>query len=101
VTVDQASGDVEITTGTGRLRVGRVGGTAVLKNSNGDTWVGEATGLSGSTRIPAGTAAWLDLNAGFGTVRNSSFARMFPNDRQRLQTGPLWWRRRRTTFAPR
>lgn len=54
ITVDQISGQAEITTGSGRLRVSQIDGSAVIKNSNGDTWVGEITG---SLRVNAANGA--------------------------------------------
>jgi len=44
ITVEQAVGDVELTTGSGAVRIDSIDGTAVVKNSNGDTWIGEVTG---------------------------------------------------------
>jgi hypothetical protein len=44
VTVEQAVGHAELTTGSGSIRADRIDGTAVVKNSNGDTWIGEITG---------------------------------------------------------
>ena len=44
VAVERAAGDAEVTTGSGSIRVDRVDGAAVVKNSNGDTWIGEVTG---------------------------------------------------------
>ena len=43
VTVDVAAGSTQIKT-AGAIRIGRVDGSAVIKNSNGDTWIGEVTG---------------------------------------------------------
>jgi|KBSSwiStaDraftv2_1062776.scaffolds.fasta_scaffold573982_2 DUF4097 and DUF4098 domain-containing protein YvlB len=43
VTIDTVAGDCHIT-GTGKIGVGRIGGTASIKNLNGDTWVGEVAG---------------------------------------------------------
>jgi DUF4097 and DUF4098 domain-containing protein YvlB len=43
VTVDHAEGHAEVT-GTGEIRIRELDGTAVIKNLNGNTWVGEATG---------------------------------------------------------
>lgn len=43
ITVEQADGDAELTTGSGAVRVDRIDGAAVVKNSNGDTWIGEVT----------------------------------------------------------
>jgi DUF4097 and DUF4098 domain-containing protein YvlB len=42
VTVDRAVGHTEVT-GAGVLRIREIDGTAVIKNLNGDIWVGEAT----------------------------------------------------------
>jgi DUF4097 and DUF4098 domain-containing protein YvlB len=44
VSVECATGHVEIATGSGDVRVGELAGSAVIKNSNGDTWVGAAGG---------------------------------------------------------
>jgi hypothetical protein len=44
VTVEQAVGHAELTTGSGRVRADRIDGTAVVKNSDGDTWIGAITG---------------------------------------------------------
>jgi DUF4097 and DUF4098 domain-containing protein YvlB len=43
VSVQRVSGDADLT-GGGGLRVGYIGGSATLKNTNGDTWVGECAG---------------------------------------------------------
>ncbi len=42
-TVDRAEGHV-VVTGSGTVRIRQVDGSAVIKNLNGDTWVGEVTG---------------------------------------------------------
>jgi DUF4097 and DUF4098 domain-containing protein YvlB len=44
VVVDRVSGHAEITTGSGDVRVRGLGDSAVIKNSNRDTWVGVADG---------------------------------------------------------
>jgi DUF4097 and DUF4098 domain-containing protein YvlB len=44
ITVDHASGHVDVTAGSADVRLGEVEGSAVVKNSNGDTWVGVAGG---------------------------------------------------------
>jgi hypothetical protein len=51
IIVEGADGDAELTTGSGSLRIDRVGGAAVVKNSNGDTWIGE---VAGDLRVNAG-----------------------------------------------
>ena len=43
VTVEVIEGRADIKT-SGSVRVGRIDGTAALKNPNGDTWIGEITG---------------------------------------------------------
>ena len=42
ISVDRAAGRVEVTTGSGDVRLGELDHSAVVKNSNGDTWVGVA-----------------------------------------------------------
>jgi putative adhesin len=51
IIVERADGDAELTTGSGSLRIDRVGGAAVVKNSNGDIWIGE---VAGDLRVNAG-----------------------------------------------
>ena len=53
ITVDRATGRAEVTTGSGDVRLGELDGSAVIKNSNGDTWVGVASDVYGSTRPTA------------------------------------------------
>ena len=43
VTVDEIEGRADIKT-AGAIRIGRIDGAAAVKNSNGDTWIGEITG---------------------------------------------------------
>ena len=44
ISVERAFDGAEITTGSGAVHVGSIAGAGVIKNSNGDTWVGEVTG---------------------------------------------------------
>jgi hypothetical protein len=44
VNVERAAGPAMISTGTGRLEVGRIDGAATVRNSNGDTWIGDVAG---------------------------------------------------------
>ena len=44
ITMEQITGVTELTTGTGAVRVDRIGGSATIKNSNGDTSIGEIVG---------------------------------------------------------
>jgi hypothetical protein len=53
VTVDAAVGRADITT-AGAVRIGRIDGPAVVKNRNGDTWIGEVTG---DARVQASNGA--------------------------------------------
>ena len=40
--MDHATGNAEVTAGSGDVRVRALDGSAVIKNANGDTWVGVA-----------------------------------------------------------
>jgi DUF4097 and DUF4098 domain-containing protein YvlB len=42
--VERVTGRAEVTTGSGEVRLGELDRSAVVKNSNGDTWVGVASG---------------------------------------------------------
>jgi DUF4097 and DUF4098 domain-containing protein YvlB len=44
VSLDRATGNVEVATGSGEVRLRRLDGSAAIENSNGDTWVGSAHG---------------------------------------------------------
>jgi hypothetical protein len=44
VAVDRVTGHADVTTGSGDVRVRELDDTGVIKNSNGDTWVGSAAG---------------------------------------------------------
>jgi hypothetical protein len=44
LTLEQADGDAELSTGSGSVRIDHIDGAAVVKNSNGDTWIGQVTG---------------------------------------------------------
>ena len=44
IVVDRVAGPAEVSTGSGRVRLGQIDGTAVIKNSNGDSWIGEVAG---------------------------------------------------------
>ena len=43
ITVGQAVGDAEVST-AGAVGIGSIDGAAVVKNTNGDTWIGDVTG---------------------------------------------------------
>src|ERR1700733_11664325 len=96
IAVDRVMGHAEVSTGSGRIRLGEIDGTAVIKNSNGDSWGGGGAGVPASTAtgsvrigdvargatsaktangdveigIRAGTAARLDVYTQFGAVHN-------------------------------
>ncbi|GIJ72115.1 DUF4097 family beta strand repeat-containing protein [Virgisporangium ochraceum] len=61
ITVGRAGAGVDAKTSMGRIRLGEIArGEVVLASSMGELEIG----------IAAGTAAWLDLDTGFGHVRN-------------------------------
>ena len=61
ISVDRAGAGVEAKTSNGSIRLGEVArGSVVLETAAGDLDVG----------IAEGTAAWLEVNTGFGHVRN-------------------------------
>jgi Putative adhesin len=43
ITVERVAGDADVST-AGAVEIGSVDGAAVVKNSNGDTWIGDVTG---------------------------------------------------------
>jgi hypothetical protein len=78
--VERAGGDAELTTGSGGIRVGGIGGAAVVKNSNGDIWIGEVTGdlrvNAGNGRISVDRAdATVTARSANGDVRLGEVAR--------------------------
>jgi hypothetical protein len=124
ISVDHATDHAEVTVGSGDVRVRELDRSAVIKNSNGATWIGEAGGelrvnaangsigvdlaragvVAKSSRghvrlgeavrgsvvletqigdvevgIREGTAAWLDVSASAGRVRNALDATAAPD----------------------
>ncbi|GGK33476.1 hypothetical protein GCM10010124_27750 [Pilimelia terevasa] len=78
-TIDAVGGDVRIRAANGHIRVGRAGAGVDAKTSNGGVHVGEVVRgavvlgtACGDLEIGVaeGTAAWLEVNTGFGHVRN-------------------------------
>jgi DUF4097 and DUF4098 domain-containing protein YvlB len=62
ISIDRAGAGVEAKTANGAIRVGEVvRGSATLETSAGNLEIG----------IARGTAAWLEVNTGFGRVRNA------------------------------
>lgn len=54
ITVEHATGDADVTAGSGEVRLRALDAAAEIKNSNGDTWVGVA---GGDLRIKAANGA--------------------------------------------
>jgi DUF4097 and DUF4098 domain-containing protein YvlB len=78
-TIDAVTGDVRVRAANGDIRVERAGAGVDAKTSNGSIRLGEV--VRGSVvlgtamgdleiGIADGTAAWLEVNTGFGSVRN-------------------------------
>jgi len=79
ITIDAVTGDVRVRTANGSISVGRAGAGVDAKTSNGSIRLGEVARGSvvlGTAAgdleigIAEGTAAWLQVNTGFGHVRN-------------------------------
>lgn len=78
-TVDAATGDVRVRNANGAIDIGRAGAGVDVKTSNGSIRLGEvvrgAVVLQTAAGdldigIAEGTAAWLEVNTGFGHVHN-------------------------------
>ncbi|MGW9194106.1 DUF4097 family beta strand repeat-containing protein [Micromonospora chersina] len=78
-TIDAVTGDVRVRNANGDIRVERAGGGVDAKTSNGGIRLGEVARGSvvlGTAAgdldigIATGTAAWLEVNTGYGRVRN-------------------------------
>ena len=86
IAVARVGGDAEISTGTGRIRVGQIDGAAVVKNSNGGTRI---DAVAGELRISAGngdlTVGRADGNvtadAAHGEIKTASSAAAPPRSR--------------------
>ena len=50
ISVDRATGHAEVTAGSGDVRLRELDASAVVKNSNGDTWIGVAGGDAAAQR---------------------------------------------------
>ncbi len=77
--VGDVDGDLRVKAANGSISVDRAGGTVTVKTANGDISLGEVApgAVVAQTAfgkidvgIRDGVAAWLDLNTGFGRVRN-------------------------------
>jgi hypothetical protein len=80
VSVDRASGHAEVTVGSGDVRLRELVTSAVVKNSNGDTWIGSAGGdlrinaANGSISVDLAQASVVAKSSN-GDVRLSEVAR--------------------------
>lgn len=90
--IGEVTGAARVNTANGEIAVGRAVAGVTAKTANGQLRVGEA--VSGQVvlqtaagrieiGIPTGTAAWLDLDAGHGTVRNTLDSSSGPVDSDR------------------
>ena len=79
IEIGSAAGDVELRTANGSISLGRAGASVDAKTSNGSIQVGEVvrgqvtlgTAMGDlKVGIAEGTAAWLDVNTGFGQVHS-------------------------------
>ena len=77
--IGHVAGDLRVNAANGSISVDQAGATVVLRTANGDIRLGEAAPGAVEARtafgkidvgIPAGIAAWLDLDTGFGRVNN-------------------------------
>lgn len=69
ITVDVVAGRAEIRT-AGAVRIGSVNGPAVVRNSNGDTWIGQVTGDARMNAANGGIS--MDLASGTVLARNAN-----------------------------
>ena len=69
VAVDTVAGSALVTTGSGELRLGRVDGEATIKNSNGDSRIGVVTG---NLKVSAGNGDILVDRADAGVTATNS-----------------------------
>jgi len=88
-TIDAVTGDVRVRAANGDIRVARAGAGVDAKTSNGSIRLGEVARGSvvlgtamGDLEIGVaeGTAAWLEVNTGFGQVRNLLESAARPDD---------------------
>jgi putative adhesin len=77
IAVQRASQRVEITTGSGSVRLGSVDGTAVVKGANGDTWVGT---ISGDLRVASANGSIVVDHSDAGVVAKTTNGDVRLND---------------------
>lgn len=79
IAIDAVAGDAQVRTANGAIRVGRAGAGVDAKTSNGRISLGEVArgsvvlkSAAGALEIGVaeGTAAWLEVNTGYGHVTN-------------------------------
>jgi DUF4097 and DUF4098 domain-containing protein YvlB len=79
LTIDAVTGDARMRTANGEISIDRAGAGVDAKTANGSIRLGELVHGSVVLATPAGhldigiaegTAAWLDVNTGFGHMRN-------------------------------
>jgi DUF4097 and DUF4098 domain-containing protein YvlB len=87
--IGQAGGDLRASAANGNITIDAAQSSVVAKSSNGDVRLGEAVRKSVvlesslgdlEVGIPAGTAAWLDVRATAGRVRNDLESTTAPSD---------------------
>ncbi|MGC0419897.1 DUF4097 family beta strand repeat-containing protein [Embleya sp. AB8] len=79
IQIGHVAGDAEVS-GAGRIEIGTVGGTAAVKNANGETTIGEVAGdlriTSSNGRIDVGLAhSGVDAKCANGAIRIDEVAR--------------------------
>jgi DUF4097 and DUF4098 domain-containing protein YvlB len=115
-TIDAVTGDVRVRNANGAIDVRRAGAGVDAKTSNGSIRLGEvvrgsvALGTAAGNLeigIAAGTAAWLEVNTGFGHVRNLLENTTRPDEadetvevRGRTSYGDITIHRSRSTSGP-
>ena len=90
--IGSVTGDLKARAANGDIVVGRAGAGVSASSANGDVRIGEVTAGSVSIKtangelevgVPAGTAAYLDLNTTFGNVHNRLDATTAPGQGER------------------
>ncbi|MGC7096526.1 DUF4097 family beta strand repeat-containing protein [Amycolatopsis lurida] len=80
VVVDHADGDVEVTAGSGQVRIGEITGGGVIRNSSGSCWVGRAGGdvrlntASGHITVDRADAG-VEARTAYGEIRIGEVSR--------------------------
>jgi DUF4097 and DUF4098 domain-containing protein YvlB len=69
ITVDRATGNADVTTGSGAVRLGAADASAVVKDSNGDVWLGD---VGGDLRVTAANGEISVDRAGSTVVAKTS-----------------------------